>query len=377
MRLLFLLLAGALLLPGIKGAALQAPSLSLVLEDFESAALRQKPYLWKENKSAAQQATIGAVAADLDGDSGNKALQIDYTFPAAFAADQVVEAGPVRQTLPGSLAALELAVRGDEGKNGLSVRIRDRLGETFEWRRTVDWKGWQKVTLPLDPAAALRSMDGKSDGKLDPPAVFEFVRLSRLRGGARTGSIAVDNLVAVTRPARIHRLFDVADGVHPERWRANRNRATIGVVAESLVPRDGKEIPALKLEYEYEPGEDSSVEYQCSLPAGAGHGTLVVDLYGDGSNNLVRFRMLDGQDRVWQGTWTLALVDWSGWKTIYIDTRTLREVNGQDPGAMIDRFPVKFHSLLLDDCSGSDALPGVESGRKGEVFLGRILYCED
>jgi len=349
----------------------------LVLENFEAATVGARPYLWKEGRHKAQMVEIGAERTELDGDDANKALKYDYTFGSAFDAADGVEAGPLNQALPGSLSGLSLMVHSDGSKNAVAVRFRDRLGETFEWRVPLTWMGWQKVTLPLNPAAALKG--GRAgNGALDYPVTFEVVRVARLPAGARKGSMMIDNITAQCKFAKLHTLYDTAAGVHPELWRANRNRSTIGLIADSLVPRDGKDQAVLKLEYEYENVGDASVEFQRTLPVGAaGHGTLIAEVYGDGSNNIIRFRMLDAADAVWQATWTSLLVDWSGWKTLYLDTRLLRQPTGTDPTAAPERLPLKFHSLVVDDCSASDALPGVESGRKGEIFLGRLLFGAD
>lgn len=350
-----------------------APALPpLVLENFEAAVQGARPYLWKEGRqSGVSQYKIGAQRTPLNNDSANKALKYEHSFTGAFNPADGVEAGPMKQALPGSLEGLKLMVHGDAGKNLLGVRLKDSAGETFEWRVPVTWTGWKAVSIPLNPAAALKA---RGDGKLDVPLTLEVVRVARSPGGSRKGEVMIDDLTAVCKFAKVSTLYDVAKGVHPELWKANRHHARIGLVADSFVQRDGQDIPALKLEYEYESGEDASVEFQRIIPAGDGHGTLIAEVYGDGSNNVVRFRLLDGADGVWQGTWAGYLVDWSGWKTLYIDTRTLRQPQGPDPTAAPEKFPLKFSSLIVDDCSASDNLPGVESGRKGEVYLGRLLF---
>lgn len=377
-------LSGVLFLALGLGCALGAPRAGhgqaepavppLVLENFEAATVGARPYLWKEGRHKAQMVEIGGERAALDGDDANKALKYDYTFGSVFDAADGIEAGPMDQALPGSLSGMSLMVHSDGSRNALAVRLRDRPGETFEWRVPLTWMGWQKVTLPLNPATALKG--GRAgNGMLDYPLTFEVVRVARLNGGARKGSMMIDNITAQCKFARVVTLYDTAAGVRPELWKANRNRSTIGLVADSLVPRDGKDQAVLKMEYEYENGGDSSVEFQRTLPVGVpGHGTLIAEVYGDGSNNIIRFRMLDGADSVWQATWTSQLVDWSGWKTLYLDTRLLRQPTGPDPTAAPERMPLKFQSLVIDDCSASDALPGVESGRKGEIFLGRLLF---
>jgi hypothetical protein len=358
--------------PSLGQAAPDVPP--LVLENFEACTVGARPYLWKEGKHQAQMVEIGAERTALDGDDANKALKYDYNFDATFDAADGVEAGPLNQSLPGSLSGLSLMVHSDGSKNAMAVRFKDRLGESFEWRVPLTWMGWQKITLPLNPATALKS-GSRANGMLDYPMTFEVVRVARLPAGARKGSMMVDNLTAHSKFGKVITLYDTAAGVHPELWKANRNRATIGLLADSLVPRNGKDQSVLKMEYEYEGAADASVEFQRTIPVGApGHGTLIAEVYGDGSNNVVRFRMLDAADAVWSATWTSILVDWSGWKTLYLDTRLLRQPTGPDPTAAPDKLPLKFHSIILDDCSASDALPGVESGRKGEVFLGRLLF---
>jgi hypothetical protein len=203
------------------------------------------------------------------------------------------------------------------------------------------------------------------------------VRVTRLPGGAAKGEIVVDNVTAVPAFGAVTTLLDTRGGVKLDGWTARRNRATLGEVAESLVPRDGQDVPALKLEYEYENAADASVEFAKSIPAGDGHGTLIAEVFGDGSNNVLRFRMADADGRVWTATAPTILVDWAGWKTLYVDTRTLRDPTGPDPSATLEKFPVRFHSLLIDDCSPSDNLPDVESGRKGEIYLWRLLFARE
>ncbi|HEU4751705.1 MAG TPA: hypothetical protein VFU47_01275, partial [Armatimonadota bacterium] len=375
----------ALLVLGLAGAARGLQQAAppevppLILEDFETATIGARPYLWREAKQGAMQATLGAEKAELDGSDANKGLKLEYTFPATFAEGQGVEAGPglrpgsAGQPLPGSMTALSLMVYGDASKNGIGVRLRDRSGERFEWQTPVTWTGWRKMEIPLDPKTAARS-GARANGVLDLPLTFDAVRVARLPGGAAKGETLVDNLTAICRFARVTTLYDTRDGAKLDGWQAHRNRSTVGTVSESLVPRAGKDVPALKLEYEYENAGDASVEYSHTLPAGEGHGTLLADVFGDGSNNILRFRMLDGEGHPWQATSATILVDWSGWKTLYVDTRTLRDPSGPDPSAPLEKFPVRFQSLIIDDCSPGDALPGVESGRKGEIYLGRLLF---
>lgn len=358
----------------------EAPAVPpLILEDFEGVSLGTIPYLWKSAQNATQ-GTAGAEKVELDGSAANKALKLEYTFPAGFSADQQVSAGPglrefgAGQELPGSLTGISMVVFGDNSKNAVSLTVQDRMGESFEWRTPITWSGWRKVLFPMDPRTASRA-GSRANGVLDLPLTFKSVGLQRLQGGMRAGEVMVDNLAAACSFGKITTLYDTTSGVKLDGWAAKKNRSTIGGVGESLVPRSGKDVPVLKLEYGYENGADSSVEYSKTLLAGEGHGTLIAEVFGDGSNNVLRFRMLDGQDHVWQATWAQKLVDWSGWKTLYLDTRTLKEPEARDATAIMEKFPVKFQSLIIDDCSAGDQLPGVESGRMGEIYLGRLLFC--
>lgn len=343
----------------------------LVLEDFETATQDTRPYLWKEGKQSASAYKIGAERTPRNNDDANKALKYEYSFTGAFDAADGIEAGPMSQALPGSLSAIAMQVHGDAGKNAVAVRLKDKTGESFEWRIPVTWTGWKPVQVPMNPALAVKA---RGNGVLDYPLSLEVVRVARLPAGSRKGEIMVDDLTAVCQFAKVATLYDVAQGVQPESWKANRNRARIGLLADSLVPRNGKDVSSLKMEYEYENDSDASVEFTRTIPAGDGHGTLIAEVYGDGSNNVIRFRMLDGADGVWQATWASILVDWSGWKTLYVDTRTLRQPEGPDRTAAPEKMPLKFHSIIVDDVSAKDALPGVESGRKGEIYLGRLLF---
>src|SRR5579864_9386543 len=111
--------AASLLVLGLShlGRTQQAPAAAplppIILEDFEAATLGSRPYLWKEIKANAADATIGAERAELDGNDANKALKIEYTFAGAFDAAHGVDAGPLGQPLPGSLTAIEMMVNGD------------------------------------------------------------------------------------------------------------------------------------------------------------------------------------------------------------------------------------------------------------------------
>lgn len=346
----------------------------IILEDFETTTLGAHPFLWKEPQGNPKESTIGVERSALDGDDGNKVLKYEYAFPSAVTDGQGLEAGPMGQALPGSLSAVGLMVNGDGSKNAIALRLLDRQGERFEWQIPITWTGWKKAVFTLDARTAVKTPGSKGNGVLDVPLTLESVRVARLAGGARKGEVMIDNVAAECKFARLTTLYDTDNGVKPEGWKANRNRSVIGLLADSLVPRAGKDVSVLKMEYEYENGADASVEYSKILPAGAGHGTLLAEVFGDGSNNMLRFRMLDGDDRVWQATWAEALVNWSGWKTLYLDTRTLRDPEGRDPGATMEKFPVKFYSLIIDDCSAKDMLPGVESGRKGEIYLGRLQF---
>jgi carbohydrate binding protein with CBM11 domain len=346
----------------------------LILEDFEAAALSTRPYLWKNQGGTAVSATVGAEKAELDGVAANKALKFEYAFGTTFDASHGVETGPGGQPLPGSLTGISMMVFGDNSKNAIALRVKDKAGETFEWQIPVAWTGWKKVLYPMNPRTAARG-GTRANGAMDLPISLDLVRVARVMGGARKGEMMIDNLTAVCDFGKVATLYDTAGGVKLDGWTAKKNRSLTGNIADSLVPRGGKDVAVLKFEYAYENAADSSVEFSKTIPAGDGHGTLIAEVFGDGSNNVLRFRMLDGQDHVWQGTWANVLVDWSGWKTLYIDTRTLKDPAAIDPNAVMEKFPTKFYSLIIDDCSASDRLPGVESGRAGEIYLGRLMFA--
>jgi len=354
----------------------------LVLEDFEGTTLGSRPYLWKEDKAGASEATIGAERSELDGNDANKALKFEYEFGAAFNPAHGVEAGPglrgvsAGQDLPGSVIGISMQIYGDNSKNGVALRVKDRTGETFTWVVPVAWTGWQKVVVPMEPRLATRA-GAKANGVLDLPLTLEAVRVQRLQAGSRKGEVMVDNLVAECKFGKVTTLLDSVGPVSKDGWKGIRSRAVVGDITDTLRPRGGKDVPVLTFQYKYENSGDALVEFQKSIPAGDGHGTLILDVFGDGSNNVLRIRMADGQDHIWQATWANALVDWSGWRSIYVDTRTLQDTSGADPSAIMEKFPVKFYSVVVDDCSPKDNLPGVESGREGDLGIGRILFCAE
>lgn len=354
----------------------------LVLEDFEGTTLGSRPYLWKEDKAGASEATIGAEKSELEGNDTNKALKFQYEFGAAFNPAHGIEVGPglrgvsAGQDLPGSVIGVSMQIYGDNSKNAVGLRVKDRTGETFTWLVPVTWAGWKKMTVPMDPRLATRT-GAKANGVLDLPITLEAVRVQRLQTGNRKGEIMVDNLTAECKFGKVTTLLDSVGPVSKEGWKGVRSRAVVGDITDTLRPRGGKDVPVLTCQYKYETSGDASVEFQKTIPAGEGHGTLVLDIFGDGSNNVLRIRMLDGQDHIWQATWASVLVDWSGWRSVYVDTRTLQDTSGADPSAIMEKFPVKFYSLVVDDCSPKDNLPGVESGREGDLGIGRILFCAE
>ena len=389
MRLRFLtpLLAGCVLAAAKLGLARAGYSLAaataadvvppIILEDFEGSTLGQRPYLWKDLKeTGTMESTVGAEKASVEGNEANKALKFEYTFSSTYDATHGVETGPREQALPGSLVAVSMMVNGDKSGNAIGLRLRDRLGETFMWEIPVTWSGWQKVRYALNPATAIRG-GTRQNGVFDLPLAFDAVRLQRTPAGKRKGELMVDDLIAECSFGKVTTLFDVAKGFKPADWRAVRNRAVGGEAAETLRPRGGKDVSVLDFLYKYENSGDASVEFARTITAGDTNGTLIAEVFGDGSNNILRFRMLDGTDHTWQANWACILVDWSGWRTLYLDTRTLKDTEGTDPTAMITKFPVKFQSLIVDDVSPKDLLPGVESGREGDVALGRLLFCSE
>jgi hypothetical protein len=373
-------LSVGLSLVGVRSARGQAdtqPAVpALVIEDFEETTLGSRPFLWRPPKHSAATAVVGVERAAVEGDAANKALKVEYSFLSAFAPDQFVEVGPQGQALPGSLTGVTMSVYGDGSKNAVALRLRDHLGESFEWQIPVTWTGWKRALVPLNPATALRG-GTRQNGVVDAPVTFDAVRVVRTQAGAAKGEMMVDSLAAQCRFGKVTVLYDPALAVKPEEWQARRNRSVVGKTEEATVPRAGKESPALQLQYQYENGTDSSVEFQRTLPAGDGHGTLVAEVFGDGSNNVLRFRVLDGADHVWQATVPSVLVNWAGWKTLYLDTRTFTDPTGTDTVGSIQKFPLKFASVTIDDCSPKDGLPGVESGREGQIYLGRLFFCAE
>lgn len=377
-----LLACGALLALGLCQAATGGQSdstapdaTSFVLEDFEAATLGGRPYFWKEGRQNAADSTIGVERALVPGATNgeaNKALQIEYQFPAAAADSQGVEAGPMGQALPGSLTRLTLQVQGDGSGNALVLRLQDRQGEAFEWEAPVGAKGWHQVAFPLTPATA-KLVGRRMNGTPDAPLTFQAMRVARKPAGQARGTVLMDNLMAECRFGAPKMLYDPTAAVQPEAWKVIKSGATIGAVAASRASGE-REVAALKLSYAYENDADASVEYQRLLPTGTSHGTLAVELFGDGSNNLLRFRFRDAGGRVWSANWAQALIDWSGWKTLYLDTRTLLDPLSPGPATMPDKFPLSFQGLVVDDCSPQDRMPGVESGRKGELSLGRLTF---
>lgn len=350
--------------------------LSLLVEDFESATLGARPYFWREVIGAGTDAVVGAERAPRPGAPTNKALEIAYEFPAAFQAAHAVEVGPRGQALPGALRALAVHLHGDGSGHAFGVRLRDRDGELYEWRVPVSFSGWQRVDLPLDARTARRSGPA-GNGSVDHPLALYSIRVSREAAGPRKGVVLVDDLTAISRAGEVRVLLDSALAVTPAEWRVVLHRAQRGAVTAGLAPLAGREQPALRLVYELGAAADASVEFQRPLPLGPGHGTLLLDLFGDGSNTVLRFRVSDAAGAVWSATWAQVLIDWSGWKQVYLDTRTLRQPAGADPSAEPSRFPLSFQGLVIDDASPADMLPGVESGRQGELYLGRVAFAPE
>src|SRR3569833_1378217 len=208
----------------------------LIIEDFEATTLGGRPYLWKEMKQAGTMAaTVGAERSALDGNDANKALKFEYTFSGTFDPAHGIEVGPGNMALPGSLASLDMMVSGDNSKNTIGLRVRDRMGETFYWQVPITWTGWKKVQIPMDPRLATRG-GTRQNGELDLPLSLESVRLQRSATGARKGEVLVDDLTATCSFGKVSTLFDVADGFKIEDWHSVRNRAVVGDIAETLRP---------------------------------------------------------------------------------------------------------------------------------------------
>ena len=366
--------AGAALGP-IPSQAQDAESpLQLTIEDFEAAPLGRTPYLWKTAAKNALGSEVGAEVVREDGVRKGKRLNFKYSFGKTASGNDYLSAGPGRRPLPGNLQAIVTTLTGDGAGNTFFLRLRDRTGERFDYGGRVSWTGPKRIRLRLMPPPK-GSVGGNRNGKLDLPLTFDRVGVRRASGGKRMGTLGVGPLLAEVKFPQVQTLYDAAKSLDQGAWRAVGRNATVNEIGNQIQKYRGEDRPVLRLGYSYQAEGDASVEFRRTLTAGAGHGTFLLDVFGDGSNNILRVRAEDGTGRVFQANIPSILVDWAGWKTIYLDTRTLRDPNAVDPDEVMSKFPVKFHSLVVDDVSGRDQLPGVESGRTGELFLGRIAFA--
>ena len=349
----------------------------IVLEDFENGALNTAPYGWKEQMDGVQSGKFLVTAQPEVRGNNRKAGKIEYKFLAAASATQHVGGGP-NLVLPGNVQSIEMDVVGDNAGNAVAVLIRDAEGETFEYRAPVDFEGAKAVSIPLAPAPA-KSTGETKNGKLDGPLTLQAVRVQRLPAGKAEGEILIDEIAAkCDYPAsKVSVVFDPNAAGADEGWKTVGARLEASATSPGRVKYGAATVNALKCDYKYEGNAGLGTaycEYTRLLPAGNGQGTLLLDLYGDGTNNILRFRLADAGDRVWHGTWTGILVNWVGWRTVYIDTRTLKNPNDPDPTATLKQFPVRFQAFVVDDVSREDNMPEIDSGREGELYLGRILF---
>ena len=372
-----------LILPGIAAALLSLPGPSqaqdapaiapMMIEDFEAAPLGRPPYLWKVNSKNASGSKVGAVLQRKDGKRIGKALKFDYRFGSKSSSTDYLAAGPERRALPGNMLAITTTVTGDGSGNAIFLRLRDRTGERFDYFFRVTWSDARQVTFKPLPAPK-GSVGGNRNGKLDFPISFDRVGVRRVTGAKREGEITFAALKAIVKYPSVNVLYDVTKSLDQAAWRAVGSNSNVHDIGNQTLKLDDENQAVLKMGYSYNEG-DASVEYRRTMRAGDGHGTFIMRIYGDSSNNVLRFRAQDGGGRVFQATIPTILVDWAGWKTIYIDTRTLRDPNAVDPDEVMSNFPVSFRGIVVDDVSGRDQLPGVESGRTGELFLAQVLFA--
>ncbi len=362
---------GSCALPALLVASLTATQssaaaeLSLVLEDFESPALGGLPLGWNVTRSAGVAAGAGVERKEPTGIGGTKALKFDYTFPAGGGAAWV-HTGPGSQSLPGGLGGLSAWIRGDSSGNTLSMRCVDRDGEQFEIPVRVDWSGWKRVDFAL--SGAVVTGGGAKNGVPDVPFTFQGIRLARAAGAVPRGEILLDLVTAECRYSRLATLYDPASGVRPELWKATMTRSRVARASAGSVVRAGRPAPALQLEWEHEGAPGAAVEFTRNLDLGpdAPGGTLIAEVFGDGSQAWLQFLLRDARGRRLGGRSAGFLVDWSGWRTVYVDMRTLFGAAAAVPAA--------FEGIAVVPVSTSDALPGVETSRRGELYLGRVLY---
>lgn len=121
-------------------------------------------------------------------------LQIGYSFSASSAAAIVTKEIPIS----GQPTALGLYIYGDNSRAIWRLRLTDAQGETFQTLLGQGLSGWAYRQVDLSNTSVMNSWGG--DGAIQYPIKFNSIVLDR-DGGASSGTVKVDSLVAVSGAA--------------------------------------------------------------------------------------------------------------------------------------------------------------------------------
>ena len=109
-------------------------------------------------------------------DSEAAALRIDYQFDDGWKFLRFVPGMPDERQLAGKPTGFAFWVYGDARNTSPRLRVRDATGQTWQPSgRTIDWRGWRYVELPLAPGSG--HWGGAEDNVIHYPLVWDSLFL--------------------------------------------------------------------------------------------------------------------------------------------------------------------------------------------------------
>jgi hypothetical protein len=298
-------------------------------------------------------AAVKSELVDLNEEDGwLRCLRITYHLPPAAAGELPDANVMVGTELPGNVAALRVRFLDDGSANQFALTVVDGSGERFCFGvASLTKPGWRIVDVPLMQGAS--HWDGNNDAVLDYPLRLGAVTMLRGRGDAEEfGAVYLDSVEALCDfgSLPVVGLTSFAPGA-PERWESVAEACAGGVLDFADDPTQ-VDHPASRFTYQLAPAQGEGVvcagittalDTPLEVP-----GTLLLDVFGDAGLNILTLEVTDAAGTRWRGPVNPFVIDWVGWRTVYLFTggRAWRSSTPEEAGRA-GPYPLRFRSIRL------------------------------
>jgi hypothetical protein len=271
---------------------------------------------------------------------------------------------------------MRVELLGDDSGNRAGCVLVDRTGERLFYH-LAELNGSEWVTAEAKLTFPEAHWDGNNDGIPDYPLRLGSIVVTARPGARRTvGRVLVDRIEAVCDFAtQGTNVLCALDDPRQPPWQIMGRGHDIAELSQADDPQEpGAKVTKLTFGLKPPPEKtEVSVGMTAKLQAPLEFpGTILLDVFGDNSKQMLVFGATDATGAAWHGWYPPLLVDWEGWRTVYLFTggTTWRSAAEDDPDRT-GRYPLKLDGIAL-------VLPSpdvAEARLKGLILLRKLRFA--